>query len=112
MKRAPYLRRIFVAMNSSSPSVMTQATHKLRVFPLLLFFISTLFFAHESFAQLATDTLKCDSSITINRGSVLAGNSIEFPLTFINALDTNDTSWKWAGGSSSIMLSDTSGHAS
>jgi hypothetical protein len=109
MKRTSYLRRIFVAMKSSSPFDCPQ---KSLVFPLLLIFIGTFLFARDTFAQLA-DTLSCGSSITINLGPVLAGNTVEVPITFINNISDSDTEWRETvtNASSRITPLDTAGSA-
>lgn len=109
MKRVPYLCRIFVVMKSSSPFDCPQ---KSLAFPLLLIFIGTFFFARDTFAQLA-DTLSCGSSITINLGPVLAGNTVEVPITFINNISDSDTEWRETvtNASSRITPLDTAGSA-
>ncbi|HEX5317360.1 MAG TPA: hypothetical protein VFX22_11990, partial [Candidatus Kapabacteria bacterium] len=68
-------------MNYSSPFGYSLIAGKLRALIAVLVFICTVFIAPQAHAQL-TDTLKCNSSLTIQLGLILAGDSLELPITF------------------------------
>lgn len=110
MKRAPYSRRIFVAMNYSSLALPLGISKKFDYFVFLLALSSVLAFARLGQAQTFTGTLGCGKTDTIDIGPVLTLDTVDYPVSLINKF-VSDASWTLSHPSSNFRIVEDSGRA-